>query len=99
MELALNPRETGFVRLNFHELFGNANPVVLEIGSGKGRFLIASPLPPIRPGPTTRPSTGRRGGRFTRCGSGKRECRMQNAETESFLNSQFCVLRSAFKSG
>jgi len=42
MEIAVNPRETGFVRLNFHELFGNSNPVVVEIGSGKGRFLIAS---------------------------------------------------------
>src|SRR5438046_8743154 len=44
MELALNPRETGFVRLDFREVFGNANPVVVEIGSGKGRFLISSAL-------------------------------------------------------
>jgi tRNA (guanine-N7-)-methyltransferase len=38
----LNPREIGFVRLDFAQLFGNSNPVVLEIGSGKGRFLIAT---------------------------------------------------------
>lgn len=42
MELVINPRETGFIRLDFAEIFGNANPVVLEIGSGKGRFLIAT---------------------------------------------------------
>ena len=41
-ELVINPRETGLVRLDLARLFGNANPVVLEIGSGKGRFLIAS---------------------------------------------------------
>ena len=39
---AINPRETGFVRLDLHELFGNDHPVILEIGSGKGRFLIAT---------------------------------------------------------
>ena len=42
MDLAVNPRETGFVRLNFREFFGNDRPVIVEIGSGKGRFLIAS---------------------------------------------------------
>ena len=42
--LVVNPRETGFVRLDFGQLFGNQNPVVVEIGSGKGRFLIASAL-------------------------------------------------------
>ena len=42
MELVINPRETGFVRLDFARLFGNTNPVILEIGSGKGRFLIAT---------------------------------------------------------
>lgn len=41
-ELVINPRETGFFRLDFQKLFGNANPVVLEIGSGKGRFLITT---------------------------------------------------------
>src|SRR5438270_6272042 len=44
MEFVINPRETGFVRLDFDELFGNRHPVVVEIGSGKGRFLIASAL-------------------------------------------------------
>jgi tRNA (guanine-N7-)-methyltransferase len=38
----INPRETGFARLDFVEIFGNENPVALEIGSGKGRFLIES---------------------------------------------------------
>lgn len=41
-ELVLNPRESGFHRLDLAAFFGNANPVVLEIGSGKGRFLIAT---------------------------------------------------------
>lgn len=39
---ALDPRETGFAPLDFGVMFGNGNPVVLEIGSGKGRFLIES---------------------------------------------------------
>jgi len=42
--IIINPRETGFVRLDFAEVFGNRNPVVMEIGSGKGRFLIASAM-------------------------------------------------------
>lgn len=33
------PDEAGM--LNFAEMFGNANPVELEIGSGKGTFLLA----------------------------------------------------------
>lgn len=41
-ELVINPRETGFHPLDLQALFGNANRVVVEIGSGKGRFLIAS---------------------------------------------------------
>ena len=41
-ELAINPRETGFVRLDLQQLFGNDNPVILEIGCGKGRFLIGT---------------------------------------------------------
>ncbi|HEY0157777.1 MAG TPA: tRNA (guanosine(46)-N7)-methyltransferase TrmB [Thermoanaerobaculia bacterium] len=41
-ELTLNPRETGFHRLDLEQLFGNRNPVILEIGSGKGRFLIST---------------------------------------------------------
>jgi len=39
---AINPRESGFALLDLQQLFGNDRPVVLEIGSGKGRFLIAS---------------------------------------------------------
>jgi len=42
MDVVINPRETGFIRLDFADIFGNANPVVMEIGSGKGRFLIAT---------------------------------------------------------
>jgi tRNA (guanine-N7-)-methyltransferase len=42
MDLVINPRETGFFRIDFETLFGNRNPVVLEIGSGKGRFLIST---------------------------------------------------------
>jgi tRNA (guanine-N7-)-methyltransferase len=41
-ELVINPRESGFELLDLQQLFGNANPVILEIGSGKGRFLIAT---------------------------------------------------------
>lgn len=41
-ELVLNPREAGFHRLNLAAFFGNTNPAILEIGSGKGRFLIAT---------------------------------------------------------
>ena len=42
IDIAINPRDSGLVLLDFGKLFGNANPVVLEIGSGKGRFLIGS---------------------------------------------------------
>ncbi len=42
MDVVINPRESGFIHLGFGELFGNQNRVVVEIGSGKGRFLIAS---------------------------------------------------------
>jgi tRNA (guanine-N7-)-methyltransferase len=41
-ELVTNPRDTGLVPLDLQQMFGNTNPVVLEIGSGKGRFLIAT---------------------------------------------------------
>jgi len=37
----IDPRATGFVRLDLSELFGNGHRVVLEIGSGKGRFLLS----------------------------------------------------------
>jgi tRNA (guanine-N7-)-methyltransferase len=40
--LLLDPRHTGFDRLDLHALFGNGNPIVLEIGSGTGRFLLTS---------------------------------------------------------
>ena len=43
-ELVINPRESGFVRLDFAQLLGNRNPLALEIGSGKGRFLISSAI-------------------------------------------------------
>jgi tRNA (guanine-N7-)-methyltransferase len=43
-DVAINPRETGFAPLDLHALFGNDHRVVLEIGSGKGRFLIASAM-------------------------------------------------------
>jgi len=42
MDLVINPRETGFLSLDLQNEFGNANPIILEIGSGKGRFLISS---------------------------------------------------------
>ena len=41
-DLVINPRETGFYRLDLQQLFANTNPVILEIGSGKGRFLIGT---------------------------------------------------------
>ncbi|HEV7429279.1 MAG TPA: tRNA (guanosine(46)-N7)-methyltransferase TrmB [Thermoanaerobaculia bacterium] len=41
-QFVIDPRHSGFVRLDLAELFGNTHPVVLEIGSGKGRFLIAA---------------------------------------------------------
>ena len=44
MTVMINPRETGFVLLDFAEVFRNHNRVVVEIGSGKGRFLIASAM-------------------------------------------------------
>jgi tRNA (guanine-N7-)-methyltransferase len=40
-DFVINPRESGFVRLDLATLFGNNHRVILEIGSGKGRFLIA----------------------------------------------------------
>ncbi len=44
MNLVINPRETGFIPLDFGQLFGNDHPVIVEIGSGKGRFLIGSAM-------------------------------------------------------
>jgi len=43
-ELVINPREAGFHRLDLEQLFGNTQPVILEIGSGKGRFLISTAM-------------------------------------------------------
>ena len=43
-ELVINPRESGFQRLDLQQLFGNGHPVILEIGSGKGRFLIGTAM-------------------------------------------------------
>ncbi len=43
-ELVINPRESGFQRLDLRQLFGNDHPVILEIGSGKGRFLIGTAM-------------------------------------------------------
>ena len=43
-ELAINPRDTGLAPFEMETLFGNTNPVVLEIGSGKGRFLLATAM-------------------------------------------------------
>jgi tRNA (guanine-N7-)-methyltransferase len=40
-QFVIDPRHSGFVRLDVAELFGNHRRVVLEIGSGKGRFLIS----------------------------------------------------------
>jgi tRNA (guanine-N7-)-methyltransferase len=42
MALVLDPRHTGLTLLDFEQFFGNRNPVVLEIGSGKGRFLVTA---------------------------------------------------------
>lgn len=41
-DIAINPREYGFVLLDLPKLFGNDHPVFLEIGSGKGRFLVST---------------------------------------------------------
>src|SRR6478672_8911142 len=41
-QFVIDPRHSGFVRLDLAELFGNDRRVVLEIGSGKGRFLISA---------------------------------------------------------
>lgn len=43
-DININPRESGFVRLDLVELFGTDHRVVLEIGSGKGRFLVDSAM-------------------------------------------------------
>jgi tRNA (guanine-N7-)-methyltransferase len=40
--MLIDPRDTGLDPLDLRALFGNSNPVVLEIGSGSGRFLLTS---------------------------------------------------------
>ncbi|MDX1582298.1 MAG: tRNA (guanosine(46)-N7)-methyltransferase TrmB [Thermoanaerobaculia bacterium] len=40
----INPRDRGLGRLDLEAEFGNRHPVILEIGSGKGRFLIDEAL-------------------------------------------------------
>lgn len=40
VSFGINPRVDGTKRLDFSEIFGNDHDVVLEIGSGKGRFLL-----------------------------------------------------------
>lgn len=42
--ITLNPRDAGLTLLDMHAFFGNDHPVILEIGSGKGRFLIESAM-------------------------------------------------------
>ncbi|MHB0971553.1 MAG: tRNA (guanosine(46)-N7)-methyltransferase TrmB [Thermoanaerobaculia bacterium] len=41
-EFGINPRESGVAQIDPVALFGNANPLIVEIGSGKGRFLLES---------------------------------------------------------
>src|SRR5829696_2439261 len=41
-DFAIDPRHSGFFRIDMEKLFGNTHPVILEIGSGKGRFLITT---------------------------------------------------------
>src|SRR4028118_2262810 len=41
-DFVLNPRDAGFHRLDLAQWFGNGNPVIVEIGSGKGRFLLST---------------------------------------------------------
>ncbi len=43
-ELTLNPRESGLSQIDLRAWFGNPNPVILEIGSGKGRFLLSTAM-------------------------------------------------------
>ncbi|HYM60563.1 MAG TPA: tRNA (guanosine(46)-N7)-methyltransferase TrmB [Thermoanaerobaculia bacterium] len=43
-DITINPRDTGLILFDPAELFGNDHAVILEIGSGKGRFLIATAM-------------------------------------------------------
>lgn len=42
LDPTINPRESGFTRIDLREVFANTNPTIIEIGSGKGRFLIGT---------------------------------------------------------
>lgn len=42
--IGINPRQDGTTQLDLAELFGNDHPVTIEIGSGKGRFLLQEAL-------------------------------------------------------
>jgi len=39
-QVAIDPRTRGLEPMDFASEFGNLSPVILEIGSGKGRFLL-----------------------------------------------------------
>lgn len=39
-KIAIDPRISGLEPIDFASEFANTNPVILEIGSGKGRFLL-----------------------------------------------------------
>jgi tRNA (guanine-N7-)-methyltransferase len=43
-ELVIDPRRSGASELDLQQLFGNDRPVILEIGSGKGRFLLETAM-------------------------------------------------------
>ena len=43
-DIAIDPRETGFNKLELRDLFANDHDTILEIGSGKGRFLITAAI-------------------------------------------------------
>jgi tRNA (guanine-N7-)-methyltransferase len=38
--VGINPRQDGTEKLDLPAIFGNAGPVIVEIGSGKGRYLL-----------------------------------------------------------
>jgi tRNA (guanine-N7-)-methyltransferase len=44
IEYGINPRESGAAPLDLPEIFRNDHPVIVEIGSGKGRFLVDEAL-------------------------------------------------------
>lgn len=40
----INPRDRGIAPIDGREEFGNDHPIILEIGSGKGRFLVSEAI-------------------------------------------------------